>query len=72
MSQPQAGQNEPRKAYLVKYKVVNECEAVVYADNAREALAKFEAVDPDTHMESTGIDYRLGSPKVKRFPSEDR
>lgn len=65
---------EPTKAYLVTVKFVNECDAVVYATSAADALHRFEYPGDDisTDVSFNGRDYRIGRPKVKRLASEDR
>jgi hypothetical protein len=60
---------EPRKAYLVTFKIVNEAEAIVYADNAKDAIERFRQGEGTPAV--THVDYRHGQPKAKRWPSED-
>jgi hypothetical protein len=33
--------DEPRRAYLIKWAVANEMEALVYAESAKDALERF-------------------------------
>jgi CheY-like chemotaxis protein len=62
--------DEPRRAYLIKWAVANEMEALVYAESAKDALERFEqgAGDPQATM----TDWRVRQPTVKRWPNEDR
>jgi predicted DNA-binding protein len=62
--------SEPRKAYLVKWSIANDMEAVVYADSADDALKRFN--DGEGHIENTGHDWRCRQPRVSRLPEEDR
>lgn len=62
---------EPTTAYLVKYRIVNEAEAIVYADSAAEAREAFAAGE-SAPGKATGVDYRLGGLRIKRWPMEDR
>lgn len=61
---------EPRKAYLVKWSIANDMEAIVYADSAADALRRFEAGEA-AHVENTGNDWRCRRPKAIRWPSDD-
>ena len=60
----------PRKAYLIKYTIANNMEAIIYADNAADALERFEQGEGDPEI--TGVDWRVRKPTVKRWPLEDR
>lgn len=68
---PLLGQSasEPNKAYLIKWAIVNEMEALVYADSAADALRRFE--DGEGQVENTSNDWRLRQPKAKRWSRED-
>lgn len=71
MSKPSPSPSDsPGKAYLVKYKIVNEADAIVYAHNAKDAVARFEAGEA-VEQGATGVDYRIGRPTAKRWPEED-
>lgn len=59
----------PTKAYVVGYVVGVHMEAVVYANNADEAVDLVEAEDC---AESTGRTYRVTRPKARRAPEDDR
>ena len=61
---------QPHKAYLITYAVANEIQCVVYADNAQDALARFQ--DGEGDSEVTGKDWRVQKPTAKRWPGEDR
>lgn len=62
--------DEPTKAYLVSYAIVNEMEGIVYANSAQDALDRFER--HEVEVNHTGIDWRLRKPTAKRFPQDDR
>lgn len=58
------------KAYIVRWSIANDMEAVVLAESATDALARFDAGDVEW-MENTGNDWRCRQPVVRRFPDED-
>ncbi len=63
--------SEPTKAYLIRWTIGNDMEAIVYADNAKDALARFNAGEVE-QIENTGNDTRVRKPTVRRWPEEDQ
>lgn len=70
MSRTERSASEPRKAYLVTFRIVNKMETVVYADSPADARRRFDAGEGNT--ENTYMDYRMPGVKVRRLEDEDR
>lgn len=70
MTPLQESDGVPRKAYRVRYAIVNEMEAIVYAESLPDALRRFEG--GEGHVENMSADWRLRKPTAKRWPQEDR
>ena len=63
---------EPTKAYLVKFRIVNNMEAIVHAHSLADARRRFDAGEGNHTIENTYQDDRLPGCKIKRLPDEDR
>lgn len=63
---------EPSKAYIVRWSIANDMEAIVYADSAADALRRLERGEDVESMENTGHDWRCRQPHAVRWPDEDR
>lgn len=68
----QGSAGEPRKAYLIRWSIANDMEALIYADSATDAMRRFENGEDVASIENTGNDWRCRQPKAKRWPDEDR
>jgi len=59
----------PTKAYLVRWTIANEMEALIYANSAREAVERVQV--GEANAENTYNDRRISQPHSRRFPQED-
>lgn len=62
---------EPTKAYLIRWSIANDMEAIVYAENADDALRRFDDGDIAA-LNNTGNDWRCRKPRARRWPEDDR